>query len=521
MMVLESVKQWLANASMGQKVTLALGISLLVGTVVAVVLWSIRPNYQVLFSRLNPEDAAKIVETLKQEKIPYLLQASGTVISVPDDKVYDLRLSLASDGIPQGGGVGFEIFDNTPMGTTEFVQRLNYQRALQGELSRTIAEFEAVAQARVHIVTPKGSLFVEEEKPATASVVLRLRPGQRLSKRQIDGVVRLVSSAVEGLEPGNITVVDVEGGVLYKGHRSDSEVGLTNSQLEHQSSLEASLERRIQEMLERVVGDGRAVVRVTAEVDYRRITTSEETYDPDSSVIRSEQRQQETSAGGTSMPEGAPEEKYQFGETVGQGMVSNNSSKKENEVINYEINRVSRQTVAAVGDIKRLSAAVVIDGKYQTTEDANGNTSQTYVPRSQEEMKRLVDVVKTAMGYDSARGDQVEVTNLPFAEQPQKLPDEKNAPSTWLRLGARFAPLMLKAVVALLVFFFVVRPLIRLLGQVSSRQHTSQRLGELALESPSPEALSALEPRQRVRYLAKSDPEKTTDLIRDWLNEEE
>jgi flagellar M-ring protein FliF len=496
-------------------------MSLLVGTVVGVLLWSTRPNYQVLFSRLNPEDAARIVETLKQEKIPYRLRGSGTVVLVPAEKVYDLRLSLASAGIPQGGGVGFEIFDDTPMGTTEFVQRLNYQRALQGELSRTITQFEAVAQARVHIVTPRGSLFIEEEKPATASVVLRLRPGERLSKLQIDGVVRLVSSAVEGLDPDNITVVDVDGGVLYKGHRSDSEVALSSSQLEHQRSLEASLEARIQEMLERVVGGGRAVVKVTAEVDYRRITTNEETYDPDSSVIRSEQRQQESSVGGTSMPEGSPEEKYQFGEEGGRSMVSNNSTKKQNQVINYEINRVSRQTVAAVGEIKRLSAAVVVDGKYQITEDEAGKTSRSYVERSQEEMKHLVEIVKKAMGYDSKRGDQVEVINLPFAEQPQELVDENDAPSKWLRLGARFAPLLLKAVVVLLVFFFVVRPLIRWLGQMSSRQQAGQRVGDLALESPSPEALAALEPRQRVMYLAKNDPDKTTDLIRGWLNEEE
>jgi flagellar M-ring protein FliF len=521
MILVERAKQWLAAASMGQKVIVALGISLLVGTVVAVVLWSTRPNYQVLFSRLNPEDGASIVETLKQEKISYKLRGNGTVILVPDEKVYELRLSLASAGIPQGGGVGFEIFDDTPMGTTEFVQMLNYQRAIQGELSRTIAQFEAVAHARVHIVTPKGSLFVEDEKPATASVVLRLLPGEQLSKRQIDGVVRLVSSAVEGLDPDNITVVDVNGGVLHKGHRSDSEVALSSSQLEHQNSLETSLERRIQEMLERVVGDDRAVVRVTAEVDYRQITTNEERFDPDSAVIRSEQRQQESSVGGTTMPEGAPEEKYEFGRSGGQGMVSNNSSKKQNQVINYEINRVSKQTVAAVGEIKRLSVAVVVDGKYEAVEDAAGEVSQSYVARSQEEMKRLVEIVKKAMGYDSKRGDQVEVINLPFAEQPQTLAEGGEGASAWMSYVARFAPLLLKVVVVLLVFLFVVRPLMRWLSQVSSRPQAGQTSGELALESPTPEALSALEPRQRVMYLAKNDPEKTTDLIRGWLNEKE
>jgi flagellar M-ring protein FliF len=517
----EQLKQRLAHTSVSQRIALALGISLLMGALAGVVIWSSRPDYQVLFSRLAPEDAAAIIETLKQDKVPYRLQSNGTSILVPRDRVYELRLSLASAGLPSGGGIGFEIFDDTPLGTTEFVQRLNYQRALQGELSRTISQFEAVSRARVHVVTPKESLFVAEQEPATASVVVRLRPGKRLSKKHIEGLVHLVSSAVEGLEPENISVVDMDGGVLYSGHRQDSGVGLSSSQLQYQRELEDGLERRIQEMLDRVVGPGRAVARVATEVDFRRIDISEERYDPDTSVIRSEQRQQETSTGGTSLPEGAPEEKYQYGQGAERTMVSSKTFRKQNEVINYEVNRVKKQIVGAVGDIKRLSAAVIIDGTYESKENGEGEIRQVYVPRSDEEIKRFEEIVKKAIGYDPDRGDQVEVINLAFAGEVPTGIGAGEGPAPWYRIGQRFAVPVVKLLVAVLVFFFVIRPLIRWLGQVWSQSPGRRQREGLEMEGGGrPEELAAAGPRQQLVYLARKDPEMTAELVRGWLNEE-
>jgi len=517
---LERLKQRLTEFSMSQWLALAIGLSLLVGAVAGVVLWTTRPDYQVLFSRLDPEDAARIVEILKQDKIPYELQANGTAVLVPHDKVYDLRLRLASSGIPRGGGVGFEIFDTNSLGTTEFVQKLNYQRALQGELSRTISQFDSVSQARVHIVTPKESLFIDQTKPATASVVLRLRPGKKLAKQQIDGVVHLVASSVEGLDPQNITVVDMDGGVLYRGHGGTSDIALTSSQLEYQHSLQTNLEKRIQEMLERVVGEGRAVARVTAEVDYRRINISEERFDPDSAVIRSEQRQSESSSGGTTMPEGAPEDKYNFNENAATTMVSNTSAQKQNEVTNYEVSRTSKQIIGATGDIKRLSAAVIVDGTYESQKGADGKAKQVFVPRTQEEMKHLEELVKKAIGFDANRGDQVEVINLAFAEHPDQFPGSEGVGSSWLKMVEPFLSPALKVVVAVLVFLFVVRPLLRWLGQIRGIPGMGRSGESPELEHLTPESRAALPPRQQVMYLARKDPEKTAELIKGWLNEE-
>ncbi|MBW1980197.1 MAG: flagellar M-ring protein FliF [Deltaproteobacteria bacterium] len=522
MKLLAGFKDWFVKAPMSQKLGAALGLSLVIGTVATVALWSTRPDYQVLFSQLEADDAAAIVDVLKQEKVPYQLKANGSVVLVPREKVYELRLELASSGIPRGGGVGFEIFDNTPLGTTEFVQKLNYQRALQGELARSINQFDAVQEARVHIVTPRESLFVEDEKPATASVVLRLQKGRTLSKRQIDGIVHLVASAVEGLEPQNITVVDIEGGVLYKGQSGDTDLALSNSQLEYQRSIEASLEQRIQEMLERVTGPGHAVAKVTAEVDFRKIQVEEERYDPESAVIRSEQRQTESTAGGTSLPGGAPEEKYQFSQnSTGSTTLSSTSSKKQNEVINYEINRVSRQITGASGEIKRLSAAVVIDGTYRQQKEADGKVKQVYVPRTQEEMKRFEGIVKKAIGYDAERGDQVEVINLAFAAPPEAMSAGEQSGSSWLNLVNRFSGPLIKVVVVVLVFFFVVRPMMRRIGQMMTTVPTSQQPGGLEVEYGSPESLAAVAPRQQVMQLAQKDPEKTAALIKGWLHEEE
>jgi flagellar M-ring protein FliF len=238
-------------------------------------------------------------------------------------------------------------------------------------------------------------------------------------------------------------------------------------------------------------------------------------------VIRSEQRQSERSSGGTSLPEGAPEDRYQFGETSSLNMVSNNNFQKQNELINYEINRISKQIVGATGEIKRLSAAVVIDGTYREEKDADGTVHQVYVARSQEEIKRFEEIVKKAIGYNPDRGDQVEVINLAFAEHPDQRPEAAGGSPSWLKILERFLRPALKIVIALMVFLFVVRPLIRWLGQVWSDAGRWGGKQALELEHVTPEGLPAAGPHQQVRHLAEQDPEKTAELIKVWLNEEE
>lgn len=319
----------------------------------------------MLFSNLETGDAAKISEKLTEKRVPFQLKDGGRAILVPDDKVYQLRLELASDGIPTGSSVGFEIFNNISFGTTDFVQKLKFQQALQGELARTIMQFDSIDQARVHIVPAGDSLFAEAERPATASVVVRPNAGRNLNQAQLQGIINLVACAVEGLQPDNVTVVDMAGGMLSKGQDENSISNVSQTQFDYQRKLESTYEKRIQTMLEPVIGINKVVARVSADLDFRRVNISEEKYDPDSVVVRSEQKQTESSTDGNGQVSGSPDLKYQvYQDDTGNSSSSSKRFEKANSVINYEINRVNTQIIDSTSDIKRLSASVIIDGPY-------------------------------------------------------------------------------------------------------------------------------------------------------------
>ncbi|MCK5232411.1 MAG: flagellar M-ring protein FliF, partial [Desulfobulbaceae bacterium] len=245
-------------------------------------------GHKVLYSGLTQEDAADVVTFLRDQRVPYKLSEDGAAIMVPAELVHETRLNLAGAGLPHGGGVGFEVFDKTSFGTTDFVQRLNYQRALQGELARTIRQFHQVKEARVHIATPKDSVFIEDEKPTTASISVRLHSREKLSQHQVKSIVNLVACAVPGLSTDNITVVDTAGRLLFRKDGSE-EALLSASQLEYQQKFENGLRSKIESILQEIVGINRAQARVTAEIDFNRMEQTEDIYDPEGQVIRSEQ----------------------------------------------------------------------------------------------------------------------------------------------------------------------------------------------------------------------------------------
>jgi len=256
--------------------------------------WTNQVDYQVLFHNLSPDDAGAIISELKEKNIPYKIEGNGSTVLVEKGRIYDLRLVLASKNLPNGGSVGFEIFDKTGFGTTKFVQELNYRRALQGELARTINQFKEVKNSRVFIVLQKESLFIEESKPASASIQLDLKTN--LAPKKLSSIVHLVASAVEGLEPGAVTVVDTKGRILFKGGNADyASSFLSSTQLEYKSALENEIRKNVQSMLEGIVGAGKALVRVIAEIDFNKTTLSEEEYDPASAVVRSQRNVVESS----------------------------------------------------------------------------------------------------------------------------------------------------------------------------------------------------------------------------------
>lgn len=479
--------------------------------------------YQPLFGKLTAEDAAGIADKLREQRVPFQIEGGGTMILVPADRVYDIRLSLAGSGLPKGGGVGFEIFDKTDFGTTEFVQKLNYQRALQGELARTIKEFTEVADARVMIVMPKDSVFIEEKKPPSASVLLKLR--NALSKTKVAAVVNLVAGAVEGLTPELVTVVDTEGRVLSeKALEEDKVSDLADSQLEYKTGYEGNLVRRIQSMLEQIVGSGKAIVRVSADMDFSRVDVNEEIYDPDVQVIRSQQNSTEAQEGSKGVNNGVSSVNPALGAAVANQ--SAEKSQRQNQTINYEINRTVKRTVKPLAEVKRLSVAAVLDGKYTVAEDKDGKPVKTYVARTQEEIDQFTNIVKQAMGYSADREDQITVESLPFAFM-EEMSLDSNAGVDWPSLIKRYGHLAGYAVLLLIAFLFLVRPMTRAFSEISVavEQQGLQDGGGIQQALPGPDIRQALpeprafSPRERAVSLTKQDPDMAVEHVRSWLSE--
>ncbi len=484
-----------------------------------------KPSYGTLYSDLSEKDASEIVSYLKQEGIPYRLTNGGSTVQVPQGQVYDIRLSLAGQGLPRGSSVGFEIFDKNSLGTTDFVQKVKYQRALQGELEKTISRFPEVKSVRVHIAKPKESLFaVDKEKP-TASVVLELKPGWELSRQQIKGIVHLVACAVPRLSKENVSVVDTTGNVLYEYREPSGETTAeqTKLRLAYKRRLEDYYRHKIQSMLEDALGSNKAVVRVSAEIDFDKILTQEDRYDPDSVAVRSEQKDSELTspkgAGGIPGVKGGLAGKL-MGNTAGE-QGADLVAKREKLTRNFEISRLQKQIEGAIGSIKRLSVGVLVDGKY---EEKDGK--EVYLPRTDEEIDSLRQIVKVAMGYSDERGDDLSVVNIPFtkrAEEPSIMESATEVISQFIKPVANL-------ILALIFIFVILKPLLDkfVLGSKEKTGATSAlpEGGELAIEGAGPGELPpSFEPipdaTVELKELASNYPERAAALIKIWLREQD
>ncbi len=501
---------------------------------IAAFLWINQPTYQTLYSGLTQKDASQVVTHLQDQKIPYELAGDGTTIKVPEENLYEARLSLASVGLPRGSaGVGFEVFNEIQMGTTDFVQRINFQRALQGELARTISSFTEIEDARVHIVLPRESLFVEEEKKPSAAVVVRLVRGKALTPNQIAGIVNLVSSSVPDLTDDRVTIVDTRGNLIYRKEtdKDGFPAALTASQLDYQKNIERGLSAKVQSMLEQVLGPGRAVVRVNADIDFTRTATTQDLYDPDQVVVRSETRASDKSTNSmNNMPMGSPDQRYTLAEAnanpeEAQGQSKNNT---ENETTNYEISRTQKQIVQAIGGLDRITVAVMVDGPYKETADPEGKVTREFAPRSAEEMQQLTQLVRQAVGFDDKRGDQVTLANIPF-HLPSDLGDF--AAKTWEDYVKEWSRPALNIVLALLFFLLVVRPALKIASNYVSAKGelaaATRRVGP-AEELTGEEAPAALAEaamarkvsvRDQILLAAQQDPERATAALRGWIHE--
>jgi flagellar M-ring protein FliF len=480
-----------------------------------------RIDYQVLFNNVSSQDAGAILEELKKKNVPYKIEGNGTIIMVPAEKVYDLRLSLVSQGFPKEGNIGFEIFDKTDFKTTRFVQELNYQRALQGELARTIAKFNEVDSAKVFIVIPKESLFVEDAKPPTASIQLELK--SNLAPGKLAGIIHLVASAVEGLDPEQVTVVDTKGRIIFKGGNSGNGASglLNNMQLEYKGRVEGDIRSNVQSMLEGIVGLGRAIVRVTAEIDFNKITLNEEEYDPSATVVRSKRDIEESSQAensSTNNPQSVINERV--GVIPSENSMQNGKKKKDT-VTNYEINKVTRAIFKPAGTVQRLSVAAVIDGTYEIETLEDGTENRKYIPRSEEEISQFEAIVKSAMGYNEDREDQISVSSIPFADNlpaAQVQDDEKKFDIYQMLSDSK--KIIVNLILMILVFFVLIRPLLKSFKKMAAEPiFERKQLSAVNEDLQQIESTASMGRRERVFEVAKKNPERTEQLIKGWIGD--
>ncbi|QEX23561.1 flagellar M-ring protein [Hypericibacter adhaerens] len=453
------------------------------------------PDMALLYADLDPADSSHIVEKLDQMGIPYQLGADGTSIRVPADQALKLRMSMAQEGLPGGGSIGYEIFDQQqPLGTTSFEQQVNKLRAMEGELARTIKTIDLVKNARVHLVIPERQLFAKEQPSPSASIILTMAGGAVLDKQQVSAIEHLVAAAVPGLKPNAVSIVDSTGTLLAPGN-GDSDDGLSGSAEEARLSYENKIRRSIEELLQRTLGYGKIRAEVTADLDFDRVTTNSETYNPDGQVVRStqtvEEKNDSSDAQASDQVTVANNLPNPTGGSGGGGTTSASRSQRTEETVNYEISKETQVHIRETGQVKKLSVAVLVDGTY--TAAADGTTA--YAPRSAEELDQIGKLVKSAIGYDEKRGDTVEVVNMRFADNAELGSDA----SAGLFMGfsrsdlVRIVEMLVLALLGALAIMFGVRPILNRLLSPSRPEAQAQITDQSAQAAlPAPDGTAAL-----------------------------
>ncbi|CAI0786526.1 Flagellar M-ring protein [Serratia grimesii] len=534
------------------KIPLLIAASAAIAIVVALLLWVKSPDYRVLYSNINDRDGGAIVTQLTQMNIPYRFAENGAALLIPADKVHETRLRLAQLGLPKGGAVGFELLDQEKFGISQFSEQINYQRALEGELSRTIESLGPVQNARVHLALPKPSLFVREQKSPSASVTLTLQPGRALDDGQINAIVYMISSSVAGLPPGNVTVVDQSGRLLTQSDGAGRD--LNAAQLKYANEVENRYQRRIEAILAPMVGSANVRAQVTAQIDFATREQTDEEYQPNQlpnkAAVRSKQMSQSDQIGGPqvggvpgalsnqpSAPAVAPIETAKPAAAGNNANTANTAAprsaatgpqnSRHDETTNYEVDRTIRHTQQKAGTVQRLSVAVVVN--YSGT-DKNGKP----LPMSKDQLAQIESLVRESMGFSSARGDTLNVVNAPFTD------NEVTGGELPFWQSQSFIDRLFDAgryLLVLLVAWLLWRKLVR--PQLQNRQavqkaalaaanapmvkpadSTKQSNEELAQHRKSQQRVSAEVQSQRIRDLADKDPRVVALVIRQWMSNE-
>ena len=533
-------------------VLLMLGVAAVIGIMVGIWVWGQKPEYRVLFTNFSDKDGGAIVASLQQMNVPYKFAEGGSAILVPEKQVHDVRLRLAAQGLPKGGGVGFELMESQKLGVSQFLEQVNFQRALEGEMARSIQSIGAVQSARIHLALHKASVFVRDQQKPTASVMLNLHPGRSLDQHQVNAIVHLVASSVPSLVASNVTVVDQSGNLLTGSDKPLDAKGLDPSQINYVQELQRNIVKRVESILTPIVGDNNVRAEATAEVDFSRSEQAAETFKPNQPpksepAIRSQQSMESqtltTAAGGipgaltnqppvpatapiTTQPQpaaGANRAATAPGARPTTPVTPTVPIKTQKEAtVNYEVDKTIRYTQQPMGGVKRLTVAVVVNYKRQADNDGK----ITLVPLTDAEKTQITDLVKEAMGYSKDRGDSLNVVNSPFATK-----DAIVEPPIWKRpetlmLAKDVGKYTLLGLVLLYIFLAFLRPMLR---KLSSSIKTATAPKEVVDED---DAIVNLSEKGKIKQergyeenlgaakqMAKQDPKIVANVIKGWVDE--
>jgi flagellar M-ring protein FliF len=446
-----------------------------------------------LFANMNLDEAATVTAYLKEQGHSYSIESDGRTILVPKENLHEVRMDLARNGLPESGGQGYELFDKNQLGLTDFVQNLNYRRAIEGELRRSVETLKEVDNARIHISIPKETIFMDTKEDATASVIVKIHPGERLTDKKVIGITHLVASAVEGLKSRQVTILDHRGNMLTQGFAEDAIAERTNHNMTLQQSVENHLERKVVTILEGVLGPNRAKVKVDAKLDFDQIQKQVESYDPKKKVVRSEQRD-----------DGTRKNSPATGDEVTEGSITN-----------YEIDRTVAEIVSSPGERKRITVSVAVDGTYEIVDG-----KKNYVPRAEEELAVLTRLVKTAVGYDETKTDEVYVASMQFDNSHvefELLELEKLEQQEWIRKSLHWGLIAL----ILIMGFVALRKVLK--DVVVAMNPPLPRYAGIDLEVEDEEVSEDVRRQNdlldRMESVTRESPDSVAELIRTWLQD--
>jgi flagellar M-ring protein FliF len=489
--------------SLQQKIITSSVVALAFFGLITLMLWSggnkpATAGYTVLYSNLEVTESSEITDVLKESNYKYKIENDGRNVLVEKKSLYEARMALARKGLPKHRGLGYELFDKNNLGMTDFVQKLNARRALEGEMQRTIEGLEEVEAARVHLVIPEPSIFLENQKNPTASVVVKTKGGTKLGKEQIRGIGYLVSSSVEGLKPDNISIVDDEGRLLSNPYGNDESALVSSRNIELQQNVERYLENKVDRLLSNVLGQGKSAVQVAVDLDFDKVEKTLEQYNPESRVVRSEERNDEN-------VKNAPDGDRQ----------------KERSLTNYEIDKTVQSIVGELGNIKRMTISVAVDGRYAKPDSKDKKAEPAYEARTAVEIQNIEEMVKNATGYDLARGDQISVANVKFDNEQFKTQLDGMNMEMWMKYGLMGIKYVGIFVIILALILFL-RSLAKTLAEAMNPPVPEVKIAGVADEQPvevPANVRKTNEILERVEMMTKEEPINITSIIRQWLNE--